>query len=50
MGYLIEAPHSKDSSMLGSILGSLCFGELPYTYICTGREVCFMHIYICIFI
>ena len=50
MGYLIGAPHNKDYSMLGSILGSLYFGELLYTYICTDREVCFMHIYIYIYV
>ena len=28
-GYLIEGPHNKDCSILGSILGSPDFGKLP---------------------
>ena len=32
-GYLFEAPHNEDYSILGSILGSPYFGKLPYTHI-----------------
>ena len=30
-GYLLGGPHNKDYSMLGSTLGSPCFGKLPHT-------------------
>ena len=30
-GYLIGGPHNQDHSILGSILGSPCFGKLPQT-------------------
>ena len=30
MGTLFGGPHNKDYSILGSILGSLYFGKLPY--------------------
>ena len=29
-GVLFRGPHNKDYSILGSILGSLYFGKLPY--------------------
>ena len=29
-GYLFGGPHNKDYSILGSILGSLYLGKLPY--------------------
>ena len=29
-GYLFGGPHNKDHSTLGSILGSPCFGKLPF--------------------
>ena len=31
LGVLFEGSYNKDYSMLGSILGSPCFGKLPYT-------------------
>ena len=30
MGYRFGGPHNKDHSILGSILGFLYFGKLPY--------------------
>ena len=30
MGTILGDPHNKDSSILGSILGSPCLGKLPY--------------------
>ena len=30
LGVIFEAPHNKDYSILGSILGSPYFGKLPY--------------------
>ena len=33
MGYLFGGPYNKGYSILGSILGSLHFGKLPYTMV-----------------
>ena len=38
-GTLFRGPYNKDYSILGSILGSPCFGKLPYGEIpreCSG--------------
>ena len=32
LGHLIGVPHNKDYSILGSILGSPCFGKLPFFF------------------
>ena len=33
LGYHFRGPNKKDYSILGSILGSLYFGKLPYLYL-----------------
>ena len=37
LGVPFEGPHSKDCSILGSTLGSPCFGKLPYIDLICSR-------------
>ena len=39
-GVQFWGPHNEDHNILGAILGSPCFGKLPYKGYCTLKNVC----------